>query len=410
MLDKRKELVERFLRYVAIPSQSTDKVSAVPSSKGQTELAHLLEKELVELGLCDVFVDEHSICYGTLKGNCEGPVIGWCSHLDTVDVALSESIHPQIIHYEGGDVCLNQEKNIFIRLSEHPELERYKGDDIIFSDGTSVLGADNKSAMANIMTMLAVLCDDPSIKHPEIRVAFVPDEEKGLCGSKVMDMNRFKVDFAYTIDSCELGEVVWETFNAGSGTLKVQGVSAHPMSAKGVLVNPLLVVHDYVDMFDRSQTPECTDGKDGYWWFQGVYSDPLNATLSINIRDHDKARYNWRKQVLRDNAELLKQKHPRAKIELELTDVYENIANNVTRDDPPVAMLYNALEELGIKAKTYAMRGGTDGSALSAKGLVTPNYFTGAHNFHSYAEFLPLSSFEKSLEVTLKLIELSIRK
>ncbi|MCR5537076.1 MAG: peptidase T [Succinivibrio sp.] len=408
-MDLKQELVSRFMRYAAIPSQSDEEITAVPSSQGQRELSSLLARELSELGLADVYVDEHAICYGTLKGNCKGPALGWCAHLDTVDVSLSSSIHPQLIRYTGGDVCLNEEKQIYLKTAEHPELERYRGEEILFSDGTSVLGADNKSAIANIMTMLAVLADNPELKHPEIRVAFVPDEEKGLCGSKLLDLNRFKVDFAYTIDSCELGEVVWETFNAGSGTLKVQGVSAHPMSAKGVLVNPLLVVHDYIAMFDRSQTPECTADKDGYWWFQGGFSDPLNATLSINIRDHDKERYEWRKQVLRDNLELLQRRHPKARLELTLVDVYENIANHVTRDDKPVAMLYQALSELNIKARTYAMRGGTDGSALSAKGLVTPNYFTGAHNFHSYAEFLPLSSFEKSLQVTLKLVELASR-
>ncbi len=408
MLDKRKELTARFLRYVAIPSQSDEKVAAVPSTPGQRVLAEMLARELKELGLCDVSIDEHSVVYGTLKANAKGPAIGFVSHLDTVDVALSPVVHPQILRYAGGDVCLNREKDLWIRVKEHPELERYKGEEIIFTDGTSVLGADNKSAMANIMTMFAVLHDDPSIKHSELHVAFVPDEEKGLCGSKIMDLDKFKVDFAYTIDSCELGEVVWETFNAGSGKLCVQGVSAHPMSAKGVMVNPLLVVHDFVAMFDRKQTPECTDGKDGYWWFQSVTSDPLNAVLCINIRDHDKQRYEWRKQVLRDNARKLQEQYPTAKISLELSDTYENIANNVTRDDPPVALLYKALEELGIKAKTYAMRGGTDGSALSARGIVTPNYFTGAHNFHSSAEFLPLSSFEKSLSVTLKLIELAL--
>jgi tripeptide aminopeptidase len=402
-------LKERFLRYAAISTQSDASAVTVPSTEGQTKLAHLLESELKALGLSDVFVDEHSIVYATLEANAKGPTLGFVSHLDTVNVSLSPVVKPQIIKYEGGDVVLNEELGIKIKFSEHPELELYEGEEIIFSDGTSVLGADNKAAMANIMTMLDILSHDPSIKHPKICVAFVPDEEIGLKGSKLMDLERFKVDFAYTIDSCSLGEIVYQTFNAGSGVLKIKGVSAHPMSSKGVLVNPLLVAHDYIEMFPRDETPECTDGLDGYWWFTGIKSDPLYCSLSMHIRDHDKANYLRRKEILMANVEKLKALHPRAEISLEFSDTYENIANNVSVEDKPISMLFEALDELDIKPVVYAMRGGTDGSALSARGIVTPNYFTGAHNFHSYAEFLPLSSFEKSLEVTLKLIELSTR-
>ena len=408
-MDLIKSLTDRFFRYVAIPSQSDAAVKTVPTSKGQTELANLLADELKDLGVSSVSVDEHSCVYGTLKGNCKGPVVGFLAHLDTVNVSLSPIIHPQIIHYDGGDVVLNKEKNIVLKLSEHPELGSFAGEDIIFSDGTSVLGADDKSAIANIMTMLEVLKNDPSIKHPELRIAFVPDEEIGLLGSKCMDLEKFKVDFAYTIDCSGVGEIVYETFNAGTVKIRIKGVSAHPMSAKNVLVNPLLVAHDFISMFDRGQTPEHTEGKEGYWWFSGMNADPLFCDLSMLIRDHDKKLYEWRKQYVRDAVEILKKRYPKAEISFDITDTYENIANNVKREDPPVAMLYQALDELGINSVTYAMRGGTDGSQLSTKGIVTPNYFTGAFNFHSNCEFLPLSSFKKSCEVTLKLIELSGR-
>lgn len=408
-MDLIKSLTDRFFRYVAIPSQSDAAVKTVPTSKGQTELANLLADELKDLGVSSVSVDEHSCVYGTLKGNCKGPVVGFLAHLDTVNVSLSPIIHPQIIHYDGGDVVLNKEKNIVLKLSEHPELGSFAGEDIIFSDGTSVLGADDKSAIANIMTMLEVLKNDPSIKHPELKIAFVPDEEIGLLGSKCMDLEKFKVDFAYTIDCSGIGEIVYETFNAGTVKIRIKGVSAHPMSAKNVLVNPLLVAHDFISMFDRGQTPEHTEGKEGYWWFNGMNADPLFCDLSMLIRDHDKKLYEWRKQYVRDAVEILKKRYPKAEISFDITDTYENIANNVKREDPPVAMLYQALDELGINSVTYAMRGGTDGSQLSTKGIVTPNYFTGAFNFHSNCEFLPLSSFKKSCEVTLKLIELSCR-
>ena len=408
-MDLVKSLTDRFFRYVAVPSQSDASVKTVPTSNGQTVLANMLADELKGLGLTDVSVDEYSCVYGTLEANCKGPTVGFLAHLDTVDVSLSPEIHPQIIHYDGGDVLLNKDKNIIIKVSEHPELKEFEGEDIIFSDGTSVLGADDKSAIANIMTMLEVLKNDSSVKHPELKIAFVPDEEIGLLGSKCMNLDKFRVDFAYTIDCSGVGEIVYETFNAGSVKISIRGVSAHPMSAKNVLVNPLLVAHDFISMFDRGQTPEHTEGKEGYWWFSGIHADPLFCELGMLIRDHDKKTYDWRKQYVRDAVEMLKKRHPKAEIKLEISDTYENIANNVKRDDPPVAMLYQALDELGIRSVTYAMRGGTDGSQLSTKGIVTPNYFSGAFNFHSYCEFLPLSSFKKSCEVTLKLIELACR-
>ncbi len=406
-MDHRKELTERFIRYVGISSQSDASAGVVPSTDGQRRYAMLLAQELKDLGLCDVSVDEHAAVYATLKANVDGvPCIGFCSHLDTVDVSLSPDVHPQIISYQGGDVVLNKELGIVLKASEHPELAEYVGEDIIFTDGTSVLGADNKAAAANIMTMLAILKEDPSIPHGEIKISFVADEEIGLCGSKLLDLSKFDPDFAYTIDCCHEGDVVYETFNAGSAVVKIRGVSAHPMSAKGVLINPLLVAYDLISMFDRNQTPECTEGKEGYWWFNGISADATFCTLNVNIRDHDKSSYEMRKRVLRENVEKLKKAYPRADIELSISDTYENISNGVNVTDTPVALIYEALDKLGIKAHTYAMRGGTDGSALSPRGIVTPNYFTGALNFHSNAEFLPLCAFEKSLQVTLKLVEL----
>ncbi len=405
-MDYTQSLVERFLRYAAIPSQSDAAASQVPSSRGQMQLGELLCKELKQLCLTDIHQDEHGVVTAFLKGSVKGDVIGFCAHLDTVDVGLSPVIKPQIIEYQGGDVLLNQELNISIKLDEHPELSKYVGQKIIFSDGTSVLGADNKSAIANIMTALSVLKEEGR-NHPDIYIAFVPDEEIGLKGAKVLDLNRFKPDFAYTIDSCEQGEIVFETFNGGAGVVQIEGVTAHPMSAKGVMVNPILVACDLIAKFDRLQTPEHTEGKEGYIWITDCKADPLHCTVWFNIRDFDKVKFRSRMDYIAKAVQEVQKEHPRAKLEVTLTDVYENISNNVNPKDKPIARLYEAFDALGIAPKTYSMRGGTDGSALSARGIVTPNYFTGAHNFHSYAEFLPLPSFEKSLQVTLKLIELS---
>lgn len=404
------ELTERFLRYVAVPSESNASVGVVPSTEGQRELARLLESELQAMGLEEIEIDEHSILTAKLPGNVPGaPSIGFVAHLDTVPVSLSPEVHPQVLHYEGGDVCLNAEKDIWLRLSEHPELAEYAGQDIVFTDGTSVLGADNKAAIANVMTMLHVLSsgDRP---HGEIRVAFVPDEEIGLCGSKLMDLNKFKVDFAYTIDCCAVGELVYETFNAGSVRFDIEGVTAHPMSAKGVLVNPLLVATDIINCFDRKQTPEETDGKEGYWWFTGMESNSSRCTLHMNIRDFNKECYEARKKYVLDVVDFMRIRHKRAKINVTITDVYGNIVESLGEDRAPIDLMYEAAHEIGVEPKTIAMRGGTDGSALSAKGLVTPNYFTGGLNFHSNAEFLPIPSLCKSLEMTLKILELAEKK
>ena len=336
------------------------------------------------------------------------PKVGWVTHLDTVNVCLSPEVHPQIIeNYQGGDICLNKEKQIYLTVKEHPEIERYIGDNIIVSDGTSVLGADNKAAISNVMVALETLVNDKSLYHGEIYVAFVPDEEVGLLGSKKMDFSKFPVDFAYTIDCCELGEVVYQTFNAGSAEVTIKGITAHPMSAKGVLVNPALVAVDLVNSFDRMQTPEHTEGLEGFIWVNGIEANVSEAKVSLKIRDHNKKLYEARKQQIRDAVEFLKLRHPKAVIDLTMSDTYANIEDAVREDNKKcIDFIYQAMDELGITPKTIAMRGGTDGSFISSKGILTPNYFTGAHNFHSNCEFMPMSAVEKSCQMTLKLIEL----
>lgn len=403
------ELIERFMRYAAISSQSDPARREVPSSPGQWDMARLLQQELNDLGLAEVRVDEHAIVTGRLPGVVSGaPRVGFVAHMDTVDVGLSPDVRPQLLTFTGEDLCLNREKDIWLRVAEHPELRDYLGQELLCTDGTSVLGADNKSAVANIMTMLHAV-QSKGLPHGDIMVAFVPDEEVGLWGSKLLDLSVFDVDFAYTIDSCGLGEVVCETFNAGTVRIDITGVTAHPMSAKDVLVNPLLVATDIIACFDRAQTPEHTEGKEGYFWFTGMEANAVQATLRMNIRDFDRKTYEARQRYIVSVLELIRKRHPRAVVEWTMEEQYGNIMDSLGDDAYPVDLLYSALGELGIAAKTLAMRGGTDGSALSARGLVTPNYFTGGHNFHSYAEFLPIPSFHKSLEVTLKIVELAAK-
>ena len=238
-------------------------------------------------------------------------------------------------------------------------------------------------------------------------MAFTPDEETGLRGSKLIDFSGFPVEFAYTIDCCEQGEVVYETFNAGEAVLNVKGISAHPMSAKNVLVNACTVMRDYAALLDQAEVPEHTEIREGYLWVSEMYSDGVTGKMIIDIRDHDRAKYEYRKTVLREALEMVRLKYPRAEIELELKDVYGNILDAMTDDNRQcVDLLLEALKEVGVEPRIKAMRGGTDGSFISTKGIPTPNYFTGALNFHSSAEFLPMDAFENALRVTLKLIEL----
>lgn len=390
-------LVERFLSYVSISSQSDGHTETVPSTDGQWTLAKLLYDELQSLGLIDVHLSAYGIVTAKLPGNTEADPIGWVAHMDTVDVNLSPHIRPQIIHYMGGDVLLNEAQHIVMKADEHPELAPYVGQAILFTDGTSVLGADNKAAIATIMTALSYWVAHPAEPRGDIYVAFVPDEEIGLVGAKHLEFTRFCPKYAYTIDCCGIGEVVYETFNAGYAHINITGVSAHPMSAKGVLVNPSLIAVDIVNAFNRLETPENTDGTDGYIWVQDIRTNQTNDKVTLNIRDHHREKYEAKKAYIEHAVRLMQERYPRAKITLDMDDVYGNIKDSITdADQRCIDYIYDAMEALSITPITIAMRGGTDGSYISTQGIPTPNFFTGAHNFHSPYEFLPLPSFVKS--------------
>lgn len=372
----------------------------MPSTEGQRDLAKLLAKELESYGLKEIYIDEHAILYAVRPGNKpSAPKIGFVTHLDTVDVGLSPVIKPQTLKYEGKDLCLNAQEDIWFKASEHPEAAPYIGEEIIFSDGTSVLGADNKAAVTVVMELMDKL-QQADFDCGDIYVAFVPDEEIGLRGSKIMDLSRFKVDFAYTIDCCDLGEVVYETFNAASIEVTIKGVTAHPMSAKNVLLNPIRVAHDFIGCFDRFDTPEHTEQREGYFYVTDLVANPDNAKIKMAIRDFDRNSYEARKRYIGEAIELIRARHPRAKIDFKIEDVYSNISDSLGDDRTAIDLIFEALKIQNVEPKVIPMRGGTDGSALSARGILTPNYFTGALNFHSRFEFLPLSSFEKSYLVS----------
>ncbi|HED3053308.1 TPA: peptidase T [Raoultella ornithinolytica] len=402
------QLTQRFFRYLAISSQSDPRATTLPTTPGQHEMARELADELSRLGLDDIVIDDHATVTAVKRGNVPGaPRIGFITHIDTVDVGLSPDIHPQILRFTGDDLCLNSEKQIWLRVAEHPEILAYPDEEIIFSDGTSVLGADNKSAVTVVMTVLENLT--PEHRHGDIVVAFVPDEEVGLRGAKALDLSRFAVDFAWTIDCCELGEIVYENFNAAAAEIRFTGVTAHPMSAKGVLVNPLLMAADYISHFDRLQTPEHTAGREGYVWFNGIQGDQNSTLLQASIRDFDSESFLRRKQQIGDVAEKIAAQYPTASVEFSIGDTYSNISNAIGDDRRAIDLMFEAMESIGVTPKPTPMRGGTDGAALSAKGLLTPNFFTGAHNFHSKFEFLPLRAFEASYHTAFELCLLAAR-
>jgi tripeptide aminopeptidase len=402
-MDHREDLVGRFLRYVAVESQSDARSTTLPSSPGQARLAALLADELWGLGLADVMIDEHAIVTARKPGTVPGaPRIGFIAHLDTVDVGLSPAIRPQILRYEGADLCLNRERDVWLRAADHPELAPWAGADILFSDGTSVLGADDKAAVAIVMTLLAAL--GPGDRHGDILVAFVPDEEIGLRGAKALDLARFACDFAYTIDATAVGEIVTENFNAASAEITFTGVSAHPMSAKGVLVNPLLMAHDFIAAFDRAETPECTEGREGYVWFQDLMAGPSEARLKAMVRDFDRERFAARKAQLAATADVVAARYPTGRVSCRVEDTYGNIGDSLGEDRRAVDRLLAAFAAAGVAPRPLPMRGGTDGAVLSARGLPTPNYFTGGLNFHSRFECLPIPAFEKAYAVTRALV------
>lgn len=396
-------LIARFFRYLAVSSQSDASAGVVPSTPGQWEMIRLLEAELRAMGLTEVHVDPHACLTARLPGTVPGaPRIGFCAHVDTVDVGLSPDIKPQRVMFHGQDICLNKEQEIWLRIAEHPEFLPYVGQEILLGDGTSVLGADDKSAVTILMDLMHQFTRE---RPPmgDIVVAFVPDEEIGLKGAKVMDLSHFPVDFAYTIDSCELGEFVFETFNAAQASIEIEGVTAHPINAKGIMVNPVLVAADLIRRFDPLDTPEHTEGREGYTWVTSVSSNASRATVKLSLRDFDPAGLAARKATVEAAVAATRAAHARARLAVHIEDNYRNIADSLGNDRRCLELLERGFSELGIEKREIAVRGGTDGSALSMRGVPTPNYFTGGLNFHSRYECLPVPAFLTAWKLTERL-------
>lgn len=402
------DIVERFLNYTRINTTAVPGAGHLPSSSGQTELAKLLAGELRDLGLT-VEEKQHSIVVGTLPSNVKAndrkvPTIAWVAHLDTSNEYNTDT-HAQIVDYQGGDIVLNKALDVVMRVDEFPELKRYEGDRIIVTDGTSLLGADNKSAIAEIMHAMQTLRDNPQIEHGEVKVVFVPDEEIGLLGAKALDVPSLNADFAYTLDCCAVGEIVYENWNAGEFHISFRGQTAHPMSAKGKLRNAILYAQQFIAMLPAGERPEHTEKREGYYWVKSIQGTVANAKIVADIRDFTKAGYEKRHDFIKTLVASFNQLHGEGTVILDYKPMYRNAAESLQGENHyPVELAQQAMTAIGVAPYAIPMRGGYDGAVLSEKGLPCPNLFCGAHNFHSLYEFLPVGSLIKASEMVVEIL------
>ena len=407
-------VLDRFLRYVKIDTQSAEDQPTTPSTRKQLNLANLLAKELTALGAQNVRVSEFGIVYATVPGNLADnskvPVIGFISHMDTSPAVSGENVNP-IIHkkYQGGDIVLPKDQTQVISVAKNPGLKDLIGDDIITADGTTLLGSDDKAGVAEIMTMIDTLKQNPQIKHGTLAIAFTPDEEVGT-GIEKFDVKGFGAKFAYTVDGEELGEISDETWSARTATVTFQGKSTHPGTAKGIMVNAMYALADYLGRFPHDMLPETTEGRVGFVHPYTGTADVETSTVKILLRDFDVSGLDAKEKLLRDMVAQTQAKFPEVKVSIDVKENYKNM-KEVLKNFPELTE--NAMEasrRAGLKPFLKPIRGGTDGSRLTFEGLPTPNLFTGGHNFHGKLEFNSLRGLEKSTETLLHLVQLFAEK
>lgn len=378
-------------------SQSDADSSTVPSTPGQTELARLLAGELKDMGAQAELDEDSGIVYASIPSNVEGnvPVIGWVAHVDTAPGVSGSGVTPRIIRsYDGGDIQLNPEQGIVLSPAVFPELADYLGQDLVVTDGTTLLGADDKAGVAEIMDMAASFLLNPERPHGEIRIAFTPDEEIGR-GTDAFDVARFGADFAYTVDGGALGEIEYENFNAASTVVTVQGSSIHPGSAKGRMLNACLVLMEFQGMLPAFQNPAFTEGYEGFYHLDSLRGDVEQAVAEYLVRDHDRAAFERKKEFMQECAALLNRKYGEGTIKVEITDSYYNMKEKILPHMHLVEHARRAMEAVGVRPEIIPVRGGTDGARLSFMGLPCPNLCAGGHNFHGKYEYVPVRSLEK---------------
>ncbi len=401
------KLVERFLSYTQFDTQSSEDSQTVPSTPKQLVFAEYLKQELEREGLEDVEMDEKGYIYATLKSNMEKqvPTIGFISHYDTSPDCSGEHVKPRIVdNYDGGDIILSE--GIVLSPTKFPELLAHKGEQLIVTDGTTLLGADDKAGIAEIVQAMCYLRDHPEISHGDIRVAFNPDEEIGM-GAHHFDVEKFGCQWAYTIDGGDLGELEYENFNAASAKVRMRGVSVHPGYAKGKMVNANRLAVEFASLLPAEETPECTEGYQGFFHLIGMQANIENAQLSYIIRDHDREKFEARKNTIKQCAKAINDKYGEGTCEIEVNDQYYNMKEKIDPNMHVIDLVLQAMQQCGVPQKVMPIRGGTDGAQLSFKGLPCPNIFAGGVNFHGPYEFVSIQVMEKAKAVIVKICELT---
>ncbi|MGO2294419.1 MAG: peptidase T [Psychroflexus halocasei] len=407
-----KEILNRFLTYVKIDTESDPNSNETPSTEKQWDLANLLKEELEEMGMSDVSIDENAYVMATLPSNCDHdiPAIGFVSHFDTSPDYTGKNVNPQIHeNYDGKDIVLNQEKNIVLSPSYFDDLRRYIGNTIITTDGTTLLGADDKAGITEIMSAMEYLLRNPDIKHGDIKVCFTPDEEIGR-GAHKFDVKKFGAEYAYTMDGSEIGELEYENFNAASAKVTVNGRIVHPGYAKGKMINSMYMAQKFIDSLPKGEVPEKTEGYEGFFHLTAINGEVEETKLNYIIRDHDKDKYEARKQLMEDIVRNLNEEHGQNTFEIKIEDQYFNMKEKVEPVKHIVDIAEEAMKAVDIEPIIKPIRGGTDGAQLSYMGLPCPNIFAGGHNFHGKFEYVPLENMVKATEVIIKIAELTAEK
>nr|WP_206703643.1 peptidase T [Paenibacillus alvei] len=404
----KQELIERFTSYVKVNTQSNDDSETCPSTPGQLDLARLLVDELKALGMEEVTMDENGYVMATLPANTDKdiPTIGFLSHIDTATELSGEGVNPQLVeNYDGQDIVLNEAQGVVLSPKDFPELHNYIGHTLVTTDGTTLLGADDKAGITEIMTAMAYLIRNPEIKHGKVRVAFTPDEEIGR-GPHRFDVEAFNARYAYTVDGGPLGELEYESFNAAQATLTFKGKNVHPGTAKNKMVNAAKIAMEFNSQLPVEEAPESTEGYEGFYHLSSISGDVELTKLRYIIRDFDRDNFNARKQNMENIVKSLQEKYGAERISIELKDQYYNMREKIEPVKHIVDIAYKAMKNIGVEPVIKPIRGGTDGSQLSYMGLPTPNIFTGGENYHGRYEYVSVDNMQKATEVIVEIIKL----
>lgn len=404
----KQEIIDRFTSYAKIDTQSDENSDTTPSTSGQWILLRMLEEELKQIGMQEITLDKNGYLMATLPANTDKdiPVIGFLAHVDTATDFTGKNVQPQIVeHYDGADIVLNESLSVILSPTDFPELAKYKGHTLITTDGTTLLGADNKAGITEIMTAMHYLIQHPEIKHGKIRVAFTPDEEIGK-GPHKFDVAAFNAKFAYTIDGGPLGELQYESFNAAGAQVTIYGKNVHPGSAKGKMINSAKIAMELNEKLPADEAPEYTEGHQGFFHLISIEGDVEKTEIHYIIRDHDKEKFQARKDLFTQVVKDLQNKYGAERISLELNDQYYNMKEKIEPVKEVVDIAYEAMTNLDIKPIVEPIRGGTDGSQLSYMGLPTPNIFTGGENFHGRFEYASVDNMEKAVKVIVEIAKL----